>query len=723
MKVFQNIDAYDPFPNFDIGPEQCNLLASELKRVITDLIPLRTNRRKTREYCEKYLRIDLHKDQFEHPEKYGRPGKDQGTKYNPIPGEVTFGERLFQTALLHAIMDDRISFGYLWEMLNYYLDQSEGYGNFNYCEFSDKLISFFINFDIDQMREESGKIEDLRARALFLNKKLTDYKIIEGTLEADELIKAKPVGTALQAMVDEVDKELKLSGPNTGRRADKKSSRTSGSAKMDGDETGPQFGGSLLYNLTLCSDPAFAVLRTEVHGGCLSNSHANIFAFTSMLDDAFRRCYNAEVSYNESCEVLDVFPKFVWALMSSYCQTQTDRYKSSPRKVLRKMYEWVHKTVGYVEDAYQQYKRQENHRNKNNNSDDSVPTEVRIYPLKEGILRTIYRYFPFVIDDVVTGLPDELEDVVPFNMWGTNYQYYKDQYANQFGLEFRKRAVVVPSENQKLFSDVLADNCSKYLKRLFCMGPTESHADIYGSQAETMSELLHTSFRDYLQRAQLVSQDSNVIDEGLLTWLLTLEQTVYKSFTDNIEHIKEQFYGFYNVAYDAVCFYLDMCLKTTFDIAVDYFNDYEKIPLVAPKPQQHTRRESRVISVEPAPAPVEKEPESPQPLHTRSINYSAIYNKWNQVAFTATTLDEFQAAIDNADFRVMMEKADNAGARSGYRGCAKFIIKQLSRYLGNNWYDIACSNIGETINSLNKLNDGTKQISRIDIKILDYAIK
>lgn len=723
MKVFQNIDTYDPFPNFDVGPEQCDLLVSELKRVITDLIPLRANRRKTREYCEKYLRIDLHKDQFNHPEKYGLPGTNLVQEYVPIPGEVTFGERLFHTALLHAIMDDRISFGYLWEMLNYYLDQSDGFGGFNYCEYSDKLISLYVNFDIDQIREESGKIQDLKAKALFLNKRLTDYKIIESTFEADELVNARPIGTALKAMVDEVDKELKITGPAAGHDAHKRSSRKSGSVQTSTEGAEMQFGGTLLYNLTLCSDPRFAVLRTEVHGGCLSNSHANIFAFTSMIDDAFRRCYDGQSSYEESHEIVDIFPKFVWALMASYCETQTARHRSSPRTALRKTYEWVHRTIGYVEESYQSYKLQESRRRGNGSSEDSVPTEIRIYPLKEAILCTIYKYFPYIIDDIATGLPDELEDVVPFNMWGADYEYYKRQYVNQFGLEFRKRAVVVPTENRKLFSEVMADNCSKYCNRIFNMGPADSREHIRTSQTETISELLHSSFRDYLQRTQAVSQDSTVIDDGLLNWLLILEQDLFKSLNDNIASLKDKFYNLYNISYDAVYFYLDICLKTAFDIAVEYFKDYEKIPLVAPKPQPRIATGEHVINEISTPKLEEKEPETPRPLHTRNINYRAIYNKWNQVAFTATTLEEFQSAIDNADFRDMLEKADNAGARSGYRGCIKFIIKQLSRSLGNNWYDIACSNIGETQNSLNKLNDGTKQISKIDIKVLDSAIK
>ena len=50
-------------------------------------------------------------------------------------------------------------------------------------------------------------------------------------------------------------------------------------------------------------------------------------------------------------------------------------------------------------------------------------------------------------------------------------------------------------------------------------------------------------------------------------------------------------------------------------------------------------------------------------------------------------------------------------------------MKSLKSYLGTNWYDIACGNIGEDQDSVNKLNDGTKQIQKINIKILSTSIK
>ena len=159
-------------------------------------------------------------------------------------------------------------------------------------------------------------------------------------------------------------------------------------------------------------------------------------------------------------------------------------------------------------------------------------------------------------------------------------------------------------------------------------------------------------------------------------------------------------------------FYLDVCERNVLEIAHEYFIDSETIPLV-PEENSHIEQDSS------EPKPTQK---LPKIQHTRIINYKKLYDAWNEKAFTSTTLEEFTAAIDNANFSKMMEQAENAGQRAGYIGAVKFIIKRLSQHLGSNWYDIACVSIGEDQDSVNKLNDGTKQIKKINVKILSTCI-
>ena len=154
-------------------------------------------------------------------------------------------------------------------------------------------------------------------------------------------------------------------------------------------------------------------------------------------------------------------------------------------------------------------------------------------------------------------------------------------------------------------------------------------------------------------------------------------------------------------------FYLDICGRNVLEIAHEYFIDTETIPLV-PKIKI---RESYV------------KPEDLKTIHHKTIDYKTLYKEWVDVAFTNTSLEEFTNAIDQADFSTMLSRAKDAGVRAGYIGGIKYIMKCLKSHLGTNWYVIACRNIGEDQDSVNKLNDGTKQIKKINVKILSTCIK
>ena len=171
-------------------------------------------------------------------------------------------------------------------------------------------------------------------------------------------------------------------------------------------------------------------------------------------------------------------------------------------------------------------------------------------------------------------------------------------------------------------------------------------------------------------------------------------------------------------------FFYDICEKNVFDITMEYFLDTEEIPIVkedAPKPVPTKEVEQQPSTLQMTGAPGKGKEENNK-IHDKTIDYERLFNEWNGVAFPKVSLEEFIAAIDEADFTVLMEKAVNAGTREGYIVSVKFIIKRLGQHLGNNWYDIACSNIGQSMNSINKINDGTKRISKINTRILSDCI-
>jgi hypothetical protein len=238
-----------------------------------------------------------------------------------------------------------------------------------------------------------------------------------------------------------------------------------------------------------------------------------------------------------------------------------------------------------------------------------------------------------------------------------------------------------------------------------------------------MTSLLHNYFADYIKRIQAESEDAVEIDQAIIAWLLALQVEVYDCYASRRNSISRQVGTNFRTEYSMMRFFFDICEKNVFDIAIEYFQDSETIPLVPEKKTKEPEPEP-VVSEPEQPQPEEKpEPEEPKPVHHKTIDYKALYDEWIDVAFTNTSLEEFTYAIDQADFSTMMNKAKDAGTRAGYIGGIKYIMKSLRSYLGTNWYDIACGNIGEDQDSVNKLNDGTKQIKKINVKILPSCIK
>lgn len=308
-------------------------------------------------------------------------------------------------------------------------------------------------------------------------------------------------------------------------------------------------------------------------------------------------------------------------------------------------------------------------------------------------------------------------------MWGDELPALEAQYTNQFGLEFTKRAVVKPMENRRRFAQVLAEQCATFCVQMSNNPGGREEEGAFSFCYDKMTSLLHGYFADYVKRVQTKSDDATEIDQALMAWLLALQEEIQICYASRYNSIRRQCGATSRTDYSMMRFYYDICEKNVFDMAVEFFQDCETISLVPTKPADIKENPEPEPQPEPAPADAKPDEKEEKPLHHKIIDYETLYSEWIDVAFTNTTLEEFTHAIDQADFSTMLDRAKDAGSRAGYIGGIKYIMKCLKSHLGTNWYDIACGNIGEDQDSVNKLNDGTKQIKKINVKILSSCIK
>lgn len=463
----------------------------------------------------------------------------------------------------------------------------------------------------------------------------------------------------------------------------------------------------VLYDFTLCSRPQFAHLGMEVHGGCLTDPSANEFAFSSMVRDLFARCYDVDNKLEKNILYFEDYPHFIYALMERYAFHIHQAYQSNLRDGIRLMFDWLLKTRQIIEENYQ-----------------AIPTLYLVsdlatkidlqkcqskdtWPVKLNVYSLLYRYFHYRIENLLPKMPDSLANLIPYNMWIGEYDDLRAKYTDKLGLEFRKRAIVNVNDNKKRFFEVLVEQCITFCHQMTSDNPMMSYDEIYRHCDEPMTTLIHSYFQDYIARLQANSDIASDIDAAIINWFVSLLTGIYETYAANQGKVLSKCGRTPAVDVASMRFYLDICERNVLEIAHEYFIDTETIPLVP----EIKIRESYV------------KPEDLKTIHHKTIDYKTLYNEWVDVAFTNTSLEEFANAIDQADFSTMLSRAKDAGARAGYIGGIKYIMKSLKSYLGTNWYDIACGNIGEDQDSVNKLNDGTKQIKKINVKILSTCIK
>lgn len=478
------------------------------------------------------------------------------------------------------------------------------------------------------------------------------------------------------------------------------------------------FGNIALYNFGLCSLPQFAYMRMSVQGGCLTDPWANALTFSSLVQIMFTHCYDVDNKLQKDDLYFDKYPKFIYILMENYAARIQQSYQNDPRTGIRLMFDWLLKTKEIIEDNYRKFPTlylasdlAAKKALKKCRSKDTWPVKLNVYAL-------LYRFFYYRLDGLLPEMPDSLANLIPYNMWIGEYEKMRAEYTGKLGLEPSKRAIVYANDNKKFFYESLVDQCISFCNQMGAEQPSVSSEETFQHCEKEMTRLIHSCFQDYITRLQSNSKNEADIDAAIINWMVSLLTEIFESFTANQGKILDKCGRTPAINVAAMRFYLDICENNLLEIAHNYFLDSEKIPLVKMTVAKSSNMDESIPT-----SGVGHKFEQQKVLHTRVINHKTLYDAWNEKAFTGTSFKVFKSAIDTADFTIMLERAREAGQRSGYIGGVKYIIKRLAKYLGSEWYKDACFSIGVTINDLNKLNDSTKRISRIDTKVISKAIK
>lgn len=696
MKVLDNLENYDIPAGYLLSTEQEAQLASDLKDIVHALIPIRGSKLKTRQYFNTHLRKGS--------DAYG------------------WDSELIQPALLDILEPDRLIFGFVINLLNSDIALRDGYRLSKEDGISDTLVKIAQSFDLEDIERQAQAETNLYERVRFLNDTLSKFKKFNNLSRSEEM-EAGYIGEALLTMYEGAEKELKLSfqygkqNDEAPKAEEKSKSLNYRIPKRIDVRKG------VLYDLSICSNPEYSELRTEVHGYVLSDRWSNENAFSCILRGMFSRCFHVEVNFAKDEFAFETFPLFLSSLMDSYICHLRMEYGEISRDCLRLMYEWVRSTAQLFDKIYQRHPKLYSMDVVDSKEGPYYPS-IDTISFKHVCLFRIYQCFWTMVEEVMPERPVCVANLIPFNMWGSDYERLRKQYSAQLGLDTDKRAVIFVDYNRERFSDYLVDQCVQLSNSLVRFDADSDKRGLIERNTKTISEHFHACFRDYFSRVKAVVVEETEADDALLTWILDLVQLVVDCYALKFDDIKERCSCSPLVNDEIGRVFFDVYERVVFEIAHEYFLDSSIMPLLPEKQpvlsEEPARKTENVTQTEFEQSVHDQE--ASQILHTKTIDYSTLYEAWNEKAFTHTSLEDFTKSVDSADFEKMLARAEDAGRVRGFVCGVKYMMKNLGSYLGNNWYEVACASIGSSPKKVNKINSDTKHIKKIDVRILKSCI-
>ena len=165
MKVFENI-------NHSYYEDKISL-----QKVIKELLPLRKDRKSTRDYCNDYLKSDMRlkefkEDRFEAEMNHCLEKNPDLKEFTLKDGEIEPDKAMaFRSVLLEIIEDDKESFGYLYWVLASEVNRRNGVVLYP-CVIPEEEIEYNIDFDIDKLKVEMTAENNLINKLDMVHEKL-----------------------------------------------------------------------------------------------------------------------------------------------------------------------------------------------------------------------------------------------------------------------------------------------------------------------------------------------------------------------------------------------------------------------------------------------------------------------------------------------------------------------------------------------------------------------
>lgn len=618
MKVFENIDNYDFFPAYEMSEEDEERFISDLRKIVTDLIPLRGNKRKTRQYFTKYLRLDYNKRQheFRHTE-YTMEGP-VCEKYVPQPGEYDWESDMLQPALIGVLDDDKHSFGHIVNLLNYDIADRKEPGKWYWNQISDAAVEYNLKFDFDDIQAKVDSLKSFKEKRDYLNEVNLACQTF-GRLTQDEYNEfGQAFEYKLDKLIDKVKEEQEIWGDSKPAAKEASTPESEPAESVQLSLTPHQFKGAKLsadgiilsdvyFSPEVMATGQYSELDFELSWEETYRQQPHIKEFEQVLKSNFENCYIEldEVFVNK--ETLEKSTKLITDLFEDYTSRISELFGEDYDTIRRKITEWLKATVKSITKVYS--KNTQFHPKNNINPDTGYPEDVEYSTsvLRDALIDHAYDSYLKIGFQYFGPVDDSLKNVMPYNLWGGKYDQDFEENFGQVALSDEDRAKVFKKANKEWLAKEIESNYQTYDFDVSMEFPLGNPIDPRYNPEKHLPKFLQGLFSDYVRRVNNTVKDRNISHDAFQIWVFDLMYLLNELYLEECNRLNDCEYNTDKSLSNCRYFYVGCSMPILLKMLLNYYSDYEEVAKLDSKTQKGTEpiEEKTIIENAVIPQPVE----------------------------------------------------------------------------------------------------------------------
>ena len=179
MKVLDNLENYEIPAGQHLSLAQEEVFADVIAEAIRDLDEKKDSKLETRKYFKRRLRYTSNVNDYLANAELPIIEHEFGETYTPYKDEFQWDSDILQPALLSILNLERFKYGFIVNLIEEDMALRSNNDLSGVWRVSDGMVFFAQEYDIDKIRAEIAKEDDIRKRIMYLKTKLTDIQVCD----------------------------------------------------------------------------------------------------------------------------------------------------------------------------------------------------------------------------------------------------------------------------------------------------------------------------------------------------------------------------------------------------------------------------------------------------------------------------------------------------------------------------------------------------------------